>query len=171
MKRWILAGMVGVIALTLASVSFAGDRAKGRWEGVAIGLGVVTVYNLLEHGVLSPVIPSHPACEKHVYYHSPVVYRTHVYRRPPLGRERLGHWEICRERIPKKPIHLHGDRSHGIKYFRIPPGHLPPPGECRVWYRGVSPGHQPPPSNHHYRHKPWRKHPGSHFKRTKNRPY
>jgi hypothetical protein len=28
---------------------------------------------------------------------------------------------------------------------RIPPGHLPPPGECRVWRRGVPPGHQPPP--------------------------
>jgi hypothetical protein len=26
----------------------------------------------------------------------------------------------------------------------IPPGHLPPPGECRVWYEGVPPGHQPP---------------------------
>ena len=29
--------------------------------------------------------------------------------------------------------------------FSIPPGHLPPPGECRVWYPGVPPGHQPPP--------------------------
>jgi hypothetical protein len=28
---------------------------------------------------------------------------------------------------------------------RIPRGHLPPPGECRTWYRGVPPGHQPPP--------------------------
>ncbi len=27
----------------------------------------------------------------------------------------------------------------------IPRGHLPPPGECRVWRRGVPPGHQPPP--------------------------
>ena len=27
----------------------------------------------------------------------------------------------------------------------IPPGHLPPPGECRYWYPGVPPGHQPPP--------------------------
>ena len=30
------------------------------------------------------------------------------------------------------------------KAFRIPPGHMPPPGECRVWYPGVPPGHQPP---------------------------
>ena len=30
---------------------------------------------------------------------------------------------------------------------RIPPGHLPPPGECRVWYDGRPPGHQPPPTD------------------------
>ncbi|HKK26535.1 MAG TPA: hypothetical protein VKB18_00475 [Gemmatimonadota bacterium] len=26
----------------------------------------------------------------------------------------------------------------------IPPGHLPPPGSCRVWMPGEPPGHQPP---------------------------
>lgn len=25
----------------------------------------------------------------------------------------------------------------------IPPGQLPPPGQCRVWYPGEPPGHQP----------------------------
>ena len=30
---------------------------------------------------------------------------------------------------------------------RIPPGHLPPPGACRVWYPGTPPGHQPPPGS------------------------
>lgn len=34
-------------------------------------------------------------------------------------------------------------RGHGG--LHIPPGHLPPPGECRIWYPGVPPGHQPPP--------------------------
>jgi hypothetical protein len=29
--------------------------------------------------------------------------------------------------------------------LRIPPGHLPPPGRCRVWFPGRPPGHQPPP--------------------------
>ena len=29
----------------------------------------------------------------------------------------------------------------------IPPGHLPPPGACRVWYEGVPPGQQPPPTS------------------------
>lgn len=27
---------------------------------------------------------------------------------------------------------------------RVPPGHLPPPGFCRLWYPGRPPGHQPP---------------------------
>ncbi len=30
-------------------------------------------------------------------------------------------------------------------YVQAPPGHLPPPGECRIWYRGTPPGQQPPP--------------------------
>jgi hypothetical protein len=29
--------------------------------------------------------------------------------------------------------------------LKIPPGHLPAPGECRIWYPGQPPGHQPPP--------------------------
>lgn len=31
--------------------------------------------------------------------------------------------------------------------YGVPPGHLPPPGECRVWYDGVPPGQQPPPTD------------------------
>ena len=27
----------------------------------------------------------------------------------------------------------------------IPPGHLPPPGKCRMWYPNQPPGQQPPP--------------------------
>jgi hypothetical protein len=34
------------------------------------------------------------------------------------------------------------DRTTGSD--RVPPGHLPPPGMCRVWIDGVPPGHQPP---------------------------
>lgn len=37
------------------------------------------------------------------------------------------------------------DRRRGPR--DVPPGHLPPPGECRVWYYGVPPGHQPPPTD------------------------
>jgi Ni/Co efflux regulator RcnB len=35
--------------------------------------------------------------------------------------------------------------QHGYTQLDIPPGHLPPPGACRVWYPGIPPGHQPPP--------------------------
>ncbi|HKY31920.1 MAG TPA: hypothetical protein VJV23_05235 [Candidatus Polarisedimenticolia bacterium] len=38
-----------------------------------------------------------------------------------------------------------GGRDHKVKPLGIPPGHLPPPGQCRIWYPGKPPGHQPPP--------------------------
>ena len=31
----------------------------------------------------------------------------------------------------------------------VPSGHLPPPGECRIWYPHRPPGQQPPPGNCH----------------------
>ena len=31
--------------------------------------------------------------------------------------------------------------------YDIPPGHMPPPGACRVWYPGEPPGQQPPPGD------------------------
>ena len=34
-------------------------------------------------------------------------------------------------------------------HAHVPPGHLPPPGECRIWYRGTPPGQQPPPGPCH----------------------
>ena len=30
---------------------------------------------------------------------------------------------------------------------KIPKGHMPPPGECRIWYSDLPPGQQPPPGN------------------------
>lgn len=35
----------------------------------------------------------------------------------------------------------------------VPSGHLPPPGECRIWYPDRSAGQQPPPGPcHELRH-------------------
>ena len=31
--------------------------------------------------------------------------------------------------------------------LKIPKGHMPPPGKCRVWYPNRPPGHQPPPGD------------------------
>lgn len=44
-----------------------------------------------------------------------------------------------------------GDREtyfqrHGYTQLNIPPGHYPPPGECRVWYPDRPAGQQPPPT-------------------------
>lgn len=38
---------------------------------------------------------------------------------------------------------------HGYTQLKIPPGHYPQPGQCRIWYPGRPPGHQPPPGACH----------------------
>ena len=41
---------------------------------------------------------------------------------------------------------IHGDGGYYPQAApEIPPGHMPPPGECRIWYRDLPPGQQPPP--------------------------
>jgi hypothetical protein len=38
-------------------------------------------------------------------------------------------------------------RDNYRRYYRsrVPAGHLPPPGTCRIWFPDRPPGHQPPP--------------------------
>lgn len=44
----------------------------------------------------------------------------------------------------EKPKKHHKHNKHK-KLSRIPKGHRPPKGLCRIWFPGVPPGHQPPP--------------------------
>jgi hypothetical protein len=39
-----------------------------------------------------------------------------------------------------------------VASLKIPPGHYPAPGECRLWFPGRPPGHQPPSSPCHSLH-------------------
>ena len=39
------------------------------------------------------------------------------------------------------------DGYRGYRSLRVPPGHYPPRGACRVWYEGRPPGRQPRATN------------------------
>ena len=48
-----------------------------------------------------------------------------------------------RHDMQKAAFHAGHERGMG----RIPRGHRPPPGLCRIWFPGRPPGHQPPPGD------------------------
>jgi len=54
----------------------------------------------------------------------------------PLPPEGKGGPSVVYKSTGLYPVALH-----------IPPGHLPPPGMCRIWYPDRPPGHQPPPND------------------------
>lgn len=61
------------------------------------------------------------------------------------------HWRVTnRSEGPASgppPRETHGEsrtRTTPQAAVHIPPGHLPEPGQCRIWYPGTPPGHQPP---------------------------
>lgn len=42
-------------------------------------------------------------------------------------------------------ISVGSDKGGKAGGANVPPGHMPPPGQCRIWYHGRKPGNQPPP--------------------------
>ncbi len=134
-----------MLFVALASPSFAGDRGRGRWEGFAIGLGAVTLYNLFEHGKFSPVIPPHGGYERHRHYHPPVVY------------EPSGHWEIRKEWIPERRERIwvpgHYENGYWVKEHyevRVYPGYWE---KHRVWVEDDYP--RPYPKKKHSEYEPY----------------
>lgn len=50
-----------------------------------------------------------------------------------------------------RPVVVVNERGPGAGHagVRVPPGHMPPPGKCRVWFPERPPGQQPPVGNCH----------------------
>lgn len=69
-------------------------------------------------------------CEGVVVVDKPLPDECHA---PPAGK---GGPSVVYESTGLYPVALH-----------IPPGHLPPPGMCRIWYPDRPPGHQSPPDD------------------------
>jgi len=45
------------------------------------------------------------------------------------------------------PTVVHEVETTHPAHLGIPPGHLPPPGQCKIWVPGRPPGHQGPSGN------------------------
>jgi hypothetical protein len=60
-------------------------------------------------------------------------------------------WRSYGPTYDPRPARVYTARPREIVYYtprravRVPPGHMPPPGYCRLWYPGTPPGHQPRP--------------------------
>ena len=50
---------------------------------------------------------------------------------------------IIVERPGRAVVVTHNSAPRAVK---VPPGHFPAPGQCRLWYPGRPPGHQPAPT-------------------------
>lgn len=46
---------------------------------------------------------------------------------------------------PPPPYYEEEVPYYPSRISKIPPGHMPPPGKCRIWYPDLPPGRQPPP--------------------------
>lgn len=64
-------------------------------------------------------------------------------------REGKKHEQQEKERDKRADRKDRAGRGGGQAHAKVPPGHLPPPGECRIWFPDRPPGHQPPPGDCH----------------------
>ncbi len=64
---------------------------------------------------------------------------------PPRGGEHREHKDDDRREDDDDDDDDDDGREEKRGAYRIPKGHLPPPGHCRIWYPNRPAGHQPPP--------------------------
>lgn len=72
---------------------------------------------------------------------------THAY---PRSREQHVDWaddEPTPEQETHRASRIRQSRPHLASVGRVPFGHLPPPGKCRIWFANRPAGHQPPPGD------------------------
>jgi hypothetical protein len=63
-----------------------------------------------------------------------------------VGTVLLGSCGILQPTIAGYPKGEDG-KVYPFSALGIPKGHLPPPGECKIWFPGREPGQQPPPQS------------------------
>lgn len=85
MKRLLIVVLVAALVAGSVVPAAAGSKARGRWEGLAIGLGAVSLYNLFSHGMFAPVVPprAYAAAPTVVYQQPAVVYQAPAAVCPP----------------------------------------------------------------------------------------
>lgn len=54
---------------------------------------------------------------------------------------------VIRSGQPESEPEVITGSTNVVRDLGIPPGHLPPPGYCRIWVPGTPPGHQSPPGD------------------------